>query len=478
MHVLGSVAVFMAAAATAAGTWSDSAAVELTNASCSGQDVPGDAQCGFLSVPENWKRRRGESIRLWLVRLPATSAPSDRAIFIFQGGPGQGASTLSDFYARVYGGARATHDIILMDQRGTGRSNPLNCDFGGSPAAPQRYLADLFDPEVIRRCRNALAAQADLTQYTTSAAVRDAEAVRQALRYDRIDLYGTSYGTRVAMEYARRYPSRVRTLTLKGTVAPDVTAPAEFPADVERSVQLMLRDCGASSECAAAFPSLGADLQAAMMKLEAAPIAAKLPDGKQVMLSRGMFGASVRTMLQATSLRSELPLLLRSAAQGNWTPYVTRVLELRKAAQSGVASGLMLSVLCSEDVPYLNLAKARQAGRSTVLGTYWLDQLTAACRLWPRGKVPADWRTPFKIPAPTLLISGDLDPATPPAAAERARQYLNHSLHLIAPGGSHSFTGMNGCIDVAMSTFLTAGRLDAVEPNCASKISAPSFKLK
>jgi pimeloyl-ACP methyl ester carboxylesterase len=478
MHVFGSIALLLAAAAPAAGASSPSPAVELASASCSGLDLPAGAQCGSLSVPENWARPDGRQIALWTVRVPASSVPAKGALFVFQGGPGQAATKLADFYARVYGPARTSHDIILIDQRGTGRSNGLNCDFGGSPATPQRYLADLFDPAVVRSCAATLSERAELSQYTTSAAVRDAEAVRRALHYDRIDLYGTSYGTRVAMEDARRYPARVRTITLKGVVAPDVTAPAEFASDVERSVGLMLRDCAAEPACASAFPELRADLQRAISQVAPAPVRATLPDGQVVTLSRGMFGATVRTMLQATSLRAELPMLINSAAQGNWQPYVARVLELRKAAQSEIATGLMLSVLCTEDVPYLNASKARKAAGGTLLGSYWLDQVSAACRLWPRGKVPSDWRRPYKLSAPTLLISGELDPATPPGAAERTRSYLRQSLHLVAPGGSHSFSGMTGCIDVAMSTFLGAGRLDAVDPSCASKISAPPFKSK
>ncbi len=465
------------ACASAAHTKTQMASTLLASQSCRLPDLPKDAECGVLSVPENWGKEGGRRVALWLVRLPAKTSGSTQAIYIFQGGPGQAATKLADFYARVYGPVRATHDIILVDQRGTGRSNPLTCTFGGSPEIPQRYLADLFEPDAIRICRDVLATRADLTQYTTLAAVRDVEAVRDALGYGQLDLYGTSYGTRLALEYARRYPTRVRTMTLKGVLAPDVVTPEDFASDVQRSVGLLTRDCQADIACAAAFPNLDSDLQVAVRQFEDGPVAAALPGGNRITLSRGLFGATFRTMLQATSLRSELPKLIHFAAKGNWDSYVARAVELRKAGQSEIATGLMLSVFCAEDVPYLKGAKARQAAMGTVLGSYWLDQLTAACTLWPRGLVPADWRRSFKVGTPTLLISGGLDPATPPSAAERARRHLTHSLHVVVPNGSHSFSGLNGCIDIAMSLFVTAGRLDVVKPECAAAIVAPPFKV-
>lgn len=464
-------------AALAAAPAPQSSAAAPVPIACIGEDAPAGAECFTVAVPEKRGRSATRMLGLNVLRLPASSSPGRRAIFIFQGGPGQAATKLADFYARTYAGARATHDIVLIDQRGTGGSNPLSCDFGGSAARPQPYFADLFDPGTIRACRRALEGRADLTAYTTAAAVADADAVRGALGYAAIDLYGTSYGTRVAMEYARRHPRRVRTMTLKGVVHPTAAAPGDFAANVERSVALMVRDCRNEPACAAAYPSPGDELRAAARRLEGGAVEVALAGGERVRLSRGLFGAVVRTMLQATSLRAELPSLVHAAAGGDFAPFVSRALELRRAAQSEIATGLMLSVLCAEDLPYLDRAAARRTAAGTILGSYWVDQAAAACGLWPRGAVAADWRRPYRVAAPTLIVSGDLDPATPPAAGEAVRRYLARSVHAVAPGGSHSFSGMTGCIDIAMSAFVTAGRLDAVDAKCAAKIAPPPFKV-
>lgn len=446
------------------------APLAATAMTCSQPGLPTDATCHRLRVPEARAQPSGASVELAIVRLPAMAPSGRQAIFVFQGGPGQAATRLASFYARIYAGARASHDIVLVDQRGTGASAPFTCEAG-----PDAVLADLFDPVLVTACRDRLAAQHDLTQFTTTAAVADAEAVRAALGYDRIDLFGTSYGTRVAMEYARRHPDRVRTLTLKGVVPPMATMPGDFATNVDAALTAMLRDCATDAACRTAYPDLAGDVQRAAARLEAAP-AMVVVDGRPLVLQRGLFGAVVRTMLQATTLRAELPRLLHTAASGNWQPFGERAAMLRRAAQSDVAAGLMLSVVCSEDVPFLDLAEARRQARHTLLGSYWLDQLAGGCAIWPRGAVPTDWHRPFRLAGPALLVSGGLDPATPPASAEAALASLGEARHIVVPGGSHSFAGMNGCVDLAMTRFVQTGRLEDIDAACAAKIVPPPFE--
>lgn len=436
---------------------------------CTATELPAGAQCFHLAVPEA-RGRGGRTISLSLVRLPATLSPGRHAIFIFQGGPGQAATSLAGFYARVYAGVRASHDIVLIDQRGTGGSAPLNC-----PVTADQRLADLFDPAIIAACRRQLAPGHDLAAFTTTAAVADTEAVRAGLGYARIDLFGTSYGTRVAMEYARRYPGQVRSLTLKGVVPPWSTMPADFAPDVEAAIGFMLRDCAADAACAAAYPDLAGDLGRVGAALAAAPVTVTI-DGRPLRLTRGLFGAVVRTMLQGTPLRAELPRLLHRAAAGDWQPLVAQAAAVRGAAQTGGATGLMLSVACAEDVPFIDRRQARARALGTVLDRYWLDQLTEACALWPRGVVPADWRRSYRLVGPALLISGGLDPATPPAGAMRVAAMIDSAHHLLVPGGSHSFAGMNGCVDRVMAAFVVAASMAGIDTGCAAAIRPPPFK--
>jgi pimeloyl-ACP methyl ester carboxylesterase len=371
----------------------------LLLAPCNIEEV-GSARCGAVKVPENRTVRGSRQIGLNVVVLPATGVKrAKEAIYIFQGGPGQAATTLADFYARTYEGARARHDIVLVDQRGTGKSNGLRCPY------PEGAL-DLFPPDVIRRCRESLSA--DLARYTTDEAVRDAEAVRRALGYDRLHLYGTSYGTRVAMRYAQLYPRRVRTLTLKGVVPPLYRLPETFAADTERALELTFEDCAADADCRARYPELRRDFE----KLRAA-----LPHGE---LTRGVVAAGMRSILQSTGSAADLPRLIHAAAEGNWEPLESTIRRIRKQASEAVFTGMMLSVACSEDVAFVNGQQVDQ----TFMGSYWIDQLRGGCAEW---KVPKVEMKPAVVRVPALLISGHLDPATPPRMAEEARTYLPRS---------------------------------------------------
>lgn len=425
-------------------------------------DEAGAAQCGTLAVPENWSEPRGRKIDLNVVVLPATSAGRNDPIYILQGGPGQAATSLASFYAETYATSRATRDIVLADQRGTGKSAPLQC--------ASRGALDLFAIEEMRACRDALVGQADLRRYTTREAVKDIEAIRKALGYDQLNLYGTSYGTRLAMAYATAYPSRARTMTLKGVLAPDVVAPAGFAEDTERALQLTIDDCAADPVCNQTYPTLTADLDTMRARLIEGPLNVTV-EGSMVTLTRGLVGAVLRSMLQSTPGAADIPRLARAAASGDWLPLATTVRTLRLQASKAVYTGLMLSVLCSEDVPFLGETGDVSA---TFLGTYWLDQSRAVCAEWPHAPMRA--YEPATLTVPTLLISGYLDPATPPAAADRAARYFPRSRHVVARYGSHSFSGMRGCIDVLMNRFVETADPAALDDSCAPNIRRPAWK--
>jgi pimeloyl-ACP methyl ester carboxylesterase len=419
---------------------------------CTVEEV-GAARCGSVSVPESWSRP-GRTIDLNVVVLPATGRAREDAIFILQGGPGQAATTLADFYATTYAAARRERDIVLVDQRGTGKSHSLQCDQDETPV-------DLFPVEVVRRCRERHAPGSDLTLYTTAEAVRDAEAVREALGYERWNLYGTSYGTRVAMEYARRFPSRVRTMTLKGVVPASVAAPQGFARDTERAIELLLQDCAADAACARAYPDLRRDYAAVRERLAQGPVGE---------LTSGRVAAVFRTLLQSTGGAARLPRLVHAAAGGDWAPLDEVVRAIRKQAAAAVSLGMFLSVVCSEDLPLVR----GEEPRDTFLGNYWLEQVRGACAEWPRAEV--EERAAVTLDVPTLLISGFLDPATPPAFAEEAQRLLPRSRSVVVRNGSHSFSGMAGCVDALMSAFVETADPAGLDDSCVGAIRRPPFE--
>ena len=392
---------------------------------------------------------------------------------MLQGGPGQSAVSLAEFYGgESWRAARRTRTILLVDQRGTGESNPLSCDYGGREGAPQTWLYEMFADDAVRACRRELAARADLSEYNTENAVRDLEEVRARLGYERINLYGTSYGTRVALRYLELHPARVRSLVLKGVVEPEGVIPASFARDTERSIGLVIAACAADAACARAYPTLRRDYRAMRARLARGPVSATVEDGKSVVLSEGVIASSFRSALQGTGLAVRLPALIAAAARDDYTPIARLVLQIRRAASSAVHSGMMLSVICAEDAPYLAGARDPQPG---LLGGYWRDRTLAACRIWDVRADPAAFRTMRRHRTPALLISGHFDPATPPEHAERARRLLPNSAHLVVQSGSHSFGGMQGCADIVIARFLDTAEPRGLDLSCGARGRLPDF---
>ena len=204
-------------------------------------------RCTTLQVPENRAVSGGRAIALRVVILPSR-APANaprRALFYLVGGPGLAASALADLVAASHSTTRSTHDIVLVDQRGTGGSNPLRCDLYGNTGEVATYLGDQFPVDALRACVTRLAGSADLTQYTTANAADDLEAVRTALDIPRIDIDASAYGTRVAQESLGRYSSRVRSVVLQGAIPSEASLPRSAARDAQSALDKVFADCAA-----------------------------------------------------------------------------------------------------------------------------------------------------------------------------------------------------------------------------------------
>lgn len=444
---------------------------------CRAAGLEEEVRCGMLSVLEDRSKPAGRKIPIHVMVLPAFKS-SKPPIFILQGGPGQAATGLAEFYAETFADARRERDIVLIDQRGTGKSNPLQCQGEGSEDNLQGYLHGLFPLKVIRRCRAALEQKADLRLYTTEAAIDDLDNVRAALKHGSLSFYGTSYGTRAALAYARKYPRRVERMILKGVLGFDVIAPLSFAVDSQRSLERVIADCEAEADCRTRFPTFAADVDAVFARLERSParviIAPKEGRKQTVTLSRQVLATSLRSLLQSTSSQILIPSLFQAAERGNLTPLTEIILQLRRAGEIGIFQGMQLSVLCSEDAPLIPVGEENR-NRQTFLGRAWTGPVMAACREWPKGKVPGNFRKSVRLNIPTLLISGFSDPATPPAGAERVRRSLPNSRHVVIRYGSHSFAGLRGCVDNIMVDFLAGTAPVALDIRCADQVRRPPW---
>ena len=436
------------------------------------------ARCGVLKVPLDRTHPDGADIDLSIAIVPAlnrrTAAPP---LFLLAGGPGQGAASMYLGHAAAFARVNRGRDIVLVDQRGTGKSAPLYCDYPDDWQPP----SDLM-PALKQATLACLGKFGDRVRfYTSSAAVADLAAVREALNVASIDLYAASYGTRVAQLYMRRYPASVHAVILDGVTFPEQVIGPDTPLDGERALDLIVMRCGESPDCSAAYPKFREDLDSLRRRFGAQKSTLTIDDPDRgtpldIEFNRSMLNAGLRFLSYNAAQASLLPALVHGAAQGVLAPLAAQVIMTARQVGDQLASGMQNSVICSEDVPFFAAANVdRSAISRTYQGPDQLEALLEICKLWPRGPVDRDLHDPLHSDIPTLLLSGEADPVTPPADAERAARGLAHHRHLILKGEGHGQLA-TGCVPKLMAQFLEAAAPQKLDASCLERhVVAPFF---
>jgi pimeloyl-ACP methyl ester carboxylesterase len=400
------------------------------------------ARCGSLSVPEDRTKPEGRRIALRAMVLPARSSVVEPEPLVFlNGGPGLSAADYAAYASSALDELRDTHDILLVDMRGTGSSSPLACNLYDDDGHLAPFLAPMFPTDRVRECLGRLRRTADLTQYTTTAAAADLEDVRAAIGAAQLNLFGASYGTRLALEYMRRYPARVRRAALLSPVPPSRPIGADASRGADSAMAAAVGACAMDAACRAGAPTPRADLDSALARLERAPTVVSLWNWRRlehedVRLTR----RAVAELLWVASyspdaLRRALPLVHR-AVDGDFRPLARQLLGGARRRRVGRAEGLMLSVLCSEDAPRLTGLSSNE--RSHTLGMPLVPELLAACQIWPRADVAPDFGTPVVSNVPTLLLGGGLDPITPPDLVDSTASTLSRAERYVTPQNGHA----------------------------------------
>lgn len=448
---------------------------------CRLKGVEHDALCGQLRRPLDPARADGPQIDIHVAVLPAVARnKKPDPLLFFAGGPGQSAISLAGPVSRLYARFLNRRDLILIDQRGTGRSAPLACE----PESPTRPLADSIDParqaRHLAQCREALQKlpYGDLRQFTTSIAVADAEAVRQALGVAQVNIVGGSYGTRAGLEYMRQFPRSVRRAVLDGVAPPDMALPGSFSPDAQRAFDALLGDCDADAACHARYPYLRAQWKAVLESLPR-PVAVLHPvTGREerLALTRDIVLGLVRLPLYAPTLAAALPFAISEASVGRYGAIVGLASSVAGGKGLALALGMHFSVVCAEDMPRL-AASGDLPGAD--FGEAMLAQYREACAVWPQARVPAAFYTLPPAPAPTLLLSGGDDPVTPPRHAERVAQALGaRARHVVVPHVGHGTIAV-GCLRDVVFRFIDnpdeAAALSALpaDAQCAMQLPRP-----
>jgi len=470
------IAILMLARTAMAGP-----SLQLTDCRISGPGGSGSAaaQCGSLPVPENRADPQGRTIELFVARVPAlTGERSESAFTLLAGGPGQAASELYVIYKDVLERVRRSHDILLVDQRGTGASNKMQCEM--PEEGPELSWDEETTREVVADCLQAL--QGDPRFYTTSEAVRDLDAVRAALGYERLDIYGGSYGTRVAQHYLRRYPEHTRSVVLDGVVAPDLLLGPGIAMDAQHALDEIFRRCREDQTCQAAFPDLDGAFRRLQQRLRESPMTVDMDDPLtgapgQVPFRHEQFVAAVRLLSYRPQSVSLLPLLIAEADRGNMAPLAAQAIMAIASLSDSLAYGMHNSVMCAEDIPLLDLDSLdREALAATYLGQAQVDTLVDICELWPRGEADPDLHDPVTEDVPVLLLSGSADPVTPPRYAERAAASMPRARHLVGEGQGHGMLGV-GCVPRLLADFLKDTDLETLDASCLQRLGPSPFFL-
>ena len=442
---------------------------------CRAPDNSIEGLCGIYDVFENRQTRTGRKIPLNIMLLSARDAsPQPDPFFAIAGGPGQ--SAVEAFPAAAFiGRLRASRDVVLVDQRGTGKSNPLECELQALSDL-QAALGEPYSDEAIRRCREQSDAKADTTQYTTSVASDDLDEVRQALGYAKINVYGGSYGSYAALVYLRMHGDHVRTVTLSAVAGPNSHIVPHFAPGVQNSVEGIISLCESDHACHADYPNLHAEFNAILERLGKAPAQFELSDRKAT-LSREMFVSKLRSLLYVPQFIGLFPQIIHNAYNNDWTLYGGLLVEWRNLVEGNLARGMNFSAICAEDIPGLTESTVRSITAGTWLGDSQVRRYQQYCRVWGTvGKVPKNFYAPIHSAVPALLISGGLDPGTPPDVAREVAKGLSNSRLVLVKEGTHT-TGSR-CIDGLIAEFVANGSVAGLDASCADQIHLPAFAPK
>lgn len=437
------------------------------------------ARCGTLERPLDPSAPDGETIGINVAVVPALNLkPEPDPVVPLAGGPGQGAVQFYSAYAGAFEALRRDRDILLVDQRGTGESARMDC-----PTDEELIEGQFSRETTLRYTRECLeAVPHDPRFFTTSVAVTDLEAVREALGLPALNLYGVSYGSRVAQHYARRYPEATRTIVLDGVVPPQLPLGPEIAIEAQRAVDAIFARCAESRACSDTFPDVADEFESLRDRLDEQPVEVELPNPVTAELDTVTFGraelaAAIRLLAYHPRSIAMVPLLVSEAAGGNYAPLAAQFMMTLGELSDALAIGMHNSVMCTEDVPFYGSVRIdRQAVEETYIGIAQIDALAAICSVWPAGPFDEGLREPLDTDVPALLLSGTADPITPPRYANLAAQGLRRAWLLTQPGQGHGQLAV-GCMPRIISEFVANAGLDEVDTGCMQQAFVMPFML-
>jgi pimeloyl-ACP methyl ester carboxylesterase len=440
---------------------------------CFIEGVSSRAKCYRINVPEDWSASSGKQLALNVAVLPATGvAKDDSALFVLAGGPGQAATHYGALLTKELDRVRATRPVILMDQRGTGGSNGLRCIDEGAAATTVTA-----EPDAIQKCRRGWSGTA-LQHYTTRDVVRDMEAVRSSLGYEQLDLWGASWGTRTALLYMRAFPERVRTAVLDGVTGPSGTLFENEAPFAQQALEALFQDCEKDVPCRSAFPDLRQRASGWLQKDAPQEIRYLTADGQFTTASMDplLLKQIVRGALYSPDVASRLPFALDRLTRGDATALLAIAQGTTSLNRETMFHGATFSSLCAEELPRISKEEVQRSGAGTFVGDDYYRIWASGCAGWPTKPLPKDYAAPVTTNVPVLLLSGALDPVTPPASAEAVKAHLPRAWHVIAPYAGHNVTSVP-CAGRVIAEFIRSADGSRLDASCITKRKRPPFMV-
>ena len=430
-----------------------------------------DAQCTTLAVPLDRADPDSETIDLFVAVVEAlTEQPAPDPLVVIAGGPGEAATRFFATAEVAFSRILRARDVVLVDQRGTGKSARLDC----GDAARELFIPGTGDPTALIdagvSCLGSL--DHDPRFFTTSVAVADLERVRIALGYDEVNLYGISYGTRVAQHYLRRFPERTRSVILDGVVPPGLALGPDVALRSQAALDALFERCEAEPSCRDEFPDLGRSFEAVLERLQDVPVEMgfehpRTGERVDIVVDRMLVAGVVRLLAYSSQTASLLPVLIDAAHAGDYRGFATQALLVSEAMEE-LSVGLNYAVVCTEDMPYAGRVDLDEQA-ATYLGAAFVEVAAGVCEHWPRGVLDDDLRDPLASDAPVLMLSGELDPITPPAYADQAAAGLANAVQVVGRGQGHGML-MVGCVPRLMADFVETADPGSLDLDCVERI--------
>lgn len=409
------------------------------------------AECGKLPVAENRNNpSRVIDLNIAIIRTKSTNKKLDPVIML-AGGPGQSAVESYPGISSAFYGILKKRDVVLVDQRGTGLSNPLKCEF--DVELQEKMLADKsLIPGAVRKCADDL--DADTRFYTTTESIKDLEEVRIALKIEKWNLLGISYGTRKALTYVKLFPGSIRSVILDGVVPQQEALASSHEKNLVDALRKQFAQCQQQPACKEAFGDVEQQMWKLFETVERDKPTLRLQnfssgEFEEVTLTKESVAVAIRMFAYSANTMNLLPLIIAKANHGQYETV---------ASQAGMMSSLMqesmsnveLSIICVEDAPFY---QEQEVNTHNIFGNFTTNTKTT-CDAWPHAPaVDSSFKDPVVSDLPVLLLSGEFDPVTPPSFADLTMKTLSNSQHLIAKGQGHNVFPL-GCMPDIMTEFI------------------------